>query len=288
MLIGLSSGSHWFIITFACLCILIGALSLVECIRDSSRHAIKMASDGLLFKQLAQDASTASLATLLLSLAAEFILSTFHLLCLTTFVCIVLDSMIGIVVAYRRYCTSHSAQIPARWKNLRRRFNEYENPVDTDPSDSDDTDIDAAVDDYKTEVYVSTVMSWNGSEMMGRRNPFRTDQIKKSSPKLKFLLLTLFLLILVMSMLLRSIERMHMASIVVCAVCFAVFLVILLVIWLHPQKGRAADAVFKVPCVPWIPVISSLFHFVLLFQLPVLTWAVAGFWIAAGQQNILK
>ena len=71
-------------------------------------------------------------------------------------------------------------------------------------------------------------------------------------------------------------------SIAISAVCFVLFLVILLIIWLHPQKLRTRGPVFKVPCVPWIPVGSALFHCVLLFQLPGITWTFISGWLIIG------
>ena len=102
----------------------------------------------------------------------ELVLSTFYLVCIIAFVHLCLDATLGLIVAFRRYCTASTyvTDLPNRWKHIRRRIKPYERPTDcSEDSDSDHTDIDAAVDEYKTQLYVSTVMSWNGSEILHRR-----------------------------------------------------------------------------------------------------------------------
>lgn len=108
----------------------------------------------------------------LVSELMELFLSTFSLVCIIAFVHLCLDTTLGLIVAFRRYCTASTyiTDLPNRWKHVRRRIKPYERPVDcTDDSDSEHTDIDAAVDEYKTQLYVSTVMTWNGSEILHRR-----------------------------------------------------------------------------------------------------------------------
>jgi len=215
----------------------------------------------------------------------ELFLSTFYLVCIIAFVHLCLDASLGLIVAFRRYCTASTyvTDLPNRWKHIRRRMKSYERPTDcSEDSDSDNTDIDAAVDEYKTELYVSTVMSWNGSEILHRRNPFRQENGAKTSARIKVLLSVVALLIGIISLSLRWIARMNPFSITISAVCFIAFLVILFVVWLHPQKMRARAPIFKVPCVPWIPAGSALFHCVLLFQLPAATWLSVSAWLTAG------
>ena len=152
ILVNISAGQHWFVVTFACFCISIGSLSLVEVIHDSRRNVMKMASDGLFFKYFVQKTSLASLVVLALSVMLELLLSTFNLIFLAAFAHLALDSMLGLVVVYRRYCTA-SDNLPDGLKDIRRRFRNYEHPESTNQqSESDDTDIDAAVDEYKTQV----------------------------------------------------------------------------------------------------------------------------------------
>lgn len=281
----LSKGPHWFVITFACGCIFAGSLSLVEAVHDGRRHIVKIAADGLLFKQLARYSKLPVVLICLVSVTLEVIFSTFNLICIIAFIHLCLDATIGLIVAFRRYCTASPfvTDLPNRWKHIRRRFKNYEKPDEcSNDSDSDNTDIDAAVDEYKTHVYVSTVMTWNGSEFLHRRNPFREENGAKTSFKIKILLSFTSVLILIISLSMRWIGNMKPFSIAISAVCFVLFLVILLIIWLHPQKLRTRGPVFKVPCVPWIPVGSALFHCVLLFQLPGITWTFISGWLIIG------
>ena len=51
-LMHVSKGPHWFVITFACGCILAGSIALVEAIRDGRRQLTQMAADGLVYKEI--------------------------------------------------------------------------------------------------------------------------------------------------------------------------------------------------------------------------------------------
>ena len=66
---------------------------------------------------------------------------------------------------------------------------------------------------------------------------------------------------------------------------FVVYNIILFVIWTHPQRLRSSNPTLKVPCVPWIPIGSTLFHCIMLFQLPALAWIVSLLWLLTG--NVL-
>lgn len=276
-----SQGRHWFILAFACLCILIEAFALVESIQDSGRHIIKMASDGLLWTGLAKRAYMASMVALFLSAAVELTFPTFHLLCLAAFTNLALPSMIGFVVTYRRYCSSFTfpSRIAGLWRGTQKRSDGYIHPVQVliHSEESDDTDVDAAVDEYKTKVYVSTVTSWSGD----RYNPSRGEQSQRFSRKIQYFLIVLFILIVAISFMLRDIKMSNGKLQVACVVCLVIITAILFVLWLQPQRIRT-NPIFKVPCVPWIPISSTLFLSVLLFQLPSAAWTFASGWVFLG------
>lgn len=281
VLTNLTKGSHWFIVTFSCLCIPVASLSLVETILDGDKHAVKMAADGLLPHQIARDKRAATVFMFTVSVLLECSLSTLNLVYFLAIIHSGFDSLFGLVVTYRRYCTS--LPITNQLKNMRNKLGKNENrqPI-TNESESDDTDIEAAVDEYKTQMYVSTIMPWQNPEGLHHNNPFRKENSSKTSTKIQTLLLSLAFLIFTISITLKVCDASNPLIIALCLVFLVIFLAILLLIWLHPQKLRAENTIFKVPCVPWIPIISTLFNWILLFQLPSTTWALVFCWLLAG------
>ena len=247
-----------------------------------------MASDGLVFKNFAVNSNWSILAICLLSVVLELSLNTYTLVCIIAFAHLSLDACLGLVVAYRRYCLAlpYSAPTTRKFKSRHSKLNENDSfsRLPTHSDSSDDEDIDEIVDQYKTEVYVATVMGWNGMEMLDHNNPLETSRSAKTFYQVKVLLGVLSVLMLIISVSMRWVASFNYFLISVCAICFVLYLLISSIIWLHPQKLRTADkATFKVPCVPWISLLASLFHFILLFQLPLLTFFVAGGWILLGK-----
>lgn len=250
----------------------------MEAVQDARKHVVKLAYDGLIFKKLATNSKWPLLAASVISVSLEAVLSTFNLVGLLAFIHLSTNAHLGLTVAYRRYCigTRLCSVAPAKTVG-------HQNMASLQDSDSDDTDIDVAVDEYKTQVYVSTVMEWNGSEMTTASRMNSSDDTATSSVKSRNCLLIASFLILVISVTSRCIvSNSHPVLIGVAVVTLIAFVVVLIVTWLHPQKARAQNATFKVPCVPWIPVGSSLFHYVLLYQLPWITWGLATLWLLIG------
>ena len=275
--------------TFASFCIVIWSLSLVETVEDARRHLVKMASDGLVLKQFAVNSKWSILAICFVSILLEILVNTYTLVCVLAFAHLSLDACLGLVVAYRRYCLAlpYSAPSTRKVKKKHSKLNEVDtfSRLPTNSDSSEDEDIDEIVDQYKTDVYVATVMEWNGMEMIGNESSFQSSRSAKTSYTVKILLGVLLIVMLIISWSMRWMANLNYLLISVCALCFAVYLLISSVIWLHPQKLRTSDtATFKVPCVPWICVLASLFHFILLFQLPSMTFAIAVGWITSGKQ----
>jgi hypothetical protein len=103
------------------------------------------------------------------------------------------------------------------------------------------------------------------------------------SARVSYLLLAVSIVILIMSLAMRWIIsdlNWFSSSITMCS--FVVYNVILFVIWTHPQRLRSSNPTLKVPCVPWIPIGSTLFHCIMLFQLPALAWIVSLLWLLTG------
>ena len=273
------SHRHWFVITFSCGCIVIGALSLIEALQDGRRHLVKMANDGLLFKSFAANTKWSLLAITCVSVCLQAALSTFNLITLLAFAHLALDAHLGLIVVYRRYCIgSPISAVAARPIN-----NAHQSLAANSPeSDSDDTDVDQAVDEYKTQVFVSTVMEWNGLEMLSSRNPYRSSNYGTTSNKIKNSLFVIGLLVLIISLTMRFTTSYHPISISIVVVSFLALLLLLVLVWLHPQRARAQNAILKTPCVPWIPVLSSLSQYVLLLQLPIVTLSQTTAWILIG------
>lgn len=280
ILVSTSADPHWSAAVFACCCILVGSLSLVESVQDSKRHIIKMSSDGLILKKLAAEPRLALVAHCLISIPLQLTVSTFHLIIVVVFMHLCVDSVLGLVVTYRRYCGS-SRQFQSI-RNIPRSGSQGYNILGRQQphngSDSDETDIDAAVDDYRTQVYISTVMQWNGSQVLNC--PENDIQHPVKTP---YLLLGAAVVIGVMSLAMRYVGDLNLFSISVSITCFVAFNVVLFVLWTWPQKLGSSNPIFKVPCVPWIPLGSSLFHSILLFQLPAYAWIISLFWLIAGR-----
>lgn len=239
---------------------------------------MRMAYDGLLPKKLITNTKWPLLASSIISIALQMTLSTFNLINLVVFIHIGLDAYFGLVIVYRRYCigTHPIATVTSSSTQPHRNLSNQE-------SDSDEMDIDVAVDEYKTQVFVSTVMDWNGLEMLSSRiNPFRSRDDGTTSVKIQRCLLVVSILILILSLSIRWITFWYPVLISVAFVSITKIVVILIYIWLHPQKARAQNATFKVLCVPWIPVTSSLLCYVLIFQLPTITWMIVGLWFFIG------
>jgi len=271
-------GPHWFIPVFSCGCIIIRSLTLIEAIHDVRQCFTKMAYDGLLPKRLITNTKWSLLASCLISISLQMTLSTFNLINLVVFIHIGLDAYFGLVIVYRRYCIGTHPIATATSSSTQPHRNSS-----NQESDSDETDIDVAVDEYKTQVFVSTVMNWNGLEMLSSRiNPFRSRDDGNTSVKIQRCLLVVSILILILSISMRWITSWYPVLISVAFVSLAAIVVILIYIWLHPQKARAQNATFKVLCVPWIPVTSSLLCYVLLFQFPTITWMTVGLWFFTG------
>ena len=284
VLTNVTEGRHWSAAIFACSCILIGCLSLVEAIQDSKRLVTKMSSDGLIVKQLAvKNQWAALLFNGLMSVAVQLTVSTLHLILFVNGVHLLFDSMLGLIVTYRRYCGSPF---------LRRTKNRSDQNVyrvlpapeargrDGEPaaSDSDDTDIDAAVDDFKNQMYVSTVMQWNGSEELN--NGQTNDGKWPPSTKVAYYLSAVCLLISILSL---SVRWINYASFGVAVLSFVAYNAILFAIWNHPQRPTATNPVFRVPCVPFIPLGSTLLNCIMLFQLPAVPWMTILLWLAIGK-----
>ena len=302
VLMALASGPHWSAAIFSCCCILVCSLSLIEAIQDSKRQINKMSSDGLIWKQLAANSKFVLIVHCFISVSLQLTVSTLNLVFILAFVHLGLDFILGVVVTFRRYCSYSSTHQLSQPNNKtvgkkRRRNGGYDVLTDgrsqlepqqqiraEELSDSDETDIDAAVDDYKTQMYVSTVMQWNGSEVIN--NQESTEAGGRMSARVSYLLLAVLIVILIMSLAMRWIIsdlNWFSSSITMCS--FVVYNVILFVIWTHPQRLRSSNPTLKVPCVPWIPIGSTLFHCIMLFQLPALAWIVSLLWLLTG--NVL-
>lgn len=300
----LASGPHWSAAIFSCCCILVGSLSLVEAIQDSKRQINKMSSDGLIWKRLAADPKLVLIVHGFISVGLHLTVSTLNLIFILAFVHLGLDSILGVAVTFRRYCSYSSARQLSQPNNKTslsggggrkgRQNGGYDVLADgqsssqpsqqirAEDSESDETDIDAAVDDYKTQMYVSTVMHWNGSEVVNNQESPEVDASRVSS-RVSCLLLAVSIIILVTSLAMRWIisdPNWFSMSITMCS--FVVYNVILFVIWTHPQRLTSSNPTLKVPCVPWIPVGSTLFHCIMLFQLPALSWIVSSLWLLTG------
>jgi hypothetical protein len=125
-------------------------------------------------------------------------------------------------------------------------------------------------------------MHWNGSEVVNNQESPEVDASRVSS-RVSCLLLAVSIVILVTSLAMRWIisdPNWFSMSITMCS--FVVYNVILFVIWTHPQRLTSSNPTLKVPCVPWIPVGSTLFHCIMLFQLPALSWIVSSLWLLTG------
>lgn len=277
-LITITKDSHWCVAIFASLSILASSTTLIEAIQDGRHLVVKLASDGLLFKRLAAHTKWTLVLQVAFSSFLEMTLPTFELVCLVTFAHLTPDVFIGMVVTYRRYCSAPASRIKRRAS--RNGSGGYEIPSLrlVDESDSDDTDIDAAVDEYKTHVFVSTIMDWNGSEEAERAKPFNPAD----GQKIRIMLALISSAILAMSLALRWISDMNAFSISITILSLIIYFIVLSMLWSKPQKPRARIATFKVPCVPWISIGASLSSCVLLFQLPGLTWAIGCTWITIG------
>ena len=280
-MMAVATDPHWSTAIFSCCCLFVGCLSLVEAIQDSKRQITKLSSDGLILKKLAADPKLALLVHCLISIPLQLTISTLNLIFLLAFVHLWLDSMLGVAITYRRFCGSSHTLLTTR--NVAKRSHGYDvlgQQREQLESDSDETDIDAAVDEYKTQMYVSTVMQWNGSEVVNASNG--EDGSSKSSVKVQHLLWSVSVVIFIMSLSLRWISHLNWFSLSISAGCFVVYNVILFILWTHPQRLTSANPTLKVPCVPWIPVGSSLFHCVMLFHLPAFSWIVSLFWFLSG------
>ncbi|XP_059350531.1 cationic amino acid transporter 2-like isoform X1 [Daphnia carinata] len=298
VLMSLATGPHWSTAIFSCCCILVGSLSLVEGIQDSKRQINKMSSDGLIWKQLATNAKWPLIVHCVISIGLQMTISTLNLVFILAFVHLGLDSILGVVVTFRRYCsysTSRHLAALQGYKNgtskkrhlLRRGGYDVVDPSPVEQSraeesDSDETDIDAAVDDYKTQMYVATVMEWNGSEVSN--TPERSEVGgSRTSVRVPYLLLAVSITIVVMSVAMRWIlSDLNWFSVSITASSFVIYNVLLFIIWTHPQRLTSSNPTLKVPCVPWIPIGSTLFHSIMLFQLPALAWIVSLVWILSG------
>lgn len=269
---------------FACLAMFVTSTTLIEAIQDGGRLIVKLASDGLVFKELAARTKWTLVLQVVMSSLLEVTLSTFQLACIVTFAHLMPDVCIGLVVTYRRYCSAPGSRTKRRVMTGR-RLRGYEIPSErlAEESDSDDTDIDAAVDEYKTHVYVSTIMDWNGCDESDRAKPFNPAD----GQKIRILLLIISSTILAVSLALRWISDMNAFSISISTLSLIIYFATLSILWAKPQKPRARIATFKVPCVPWISIGSSLSTCALLFQLPGLTWALVGAWIIIGTIQVL-
>lgn len=268
---------HWSTAIFSCCCIFVGCLTLIEAIQDSKRQITKLSSDGLILKKLATNPKLALLVHCLISIPLQLTISTLNLIFILAFVHLWLDSILGILVTYKRFCSASRQLQP---KNVRKRSHGYDVLGQQQfESDSDETDIDAAVDEYKTQMYVSTVMQWNGSEVV---NSNSQGDVNKMSVKVHYLLLGVSIVIFIMSLSLRWISNFNWFSLSISGFCFVIYNVLLFILWTHPQRLTSSNPTLKVPCVPWIPIGSSLFHCIMLFQLPALSWIVSLFWLLLG------
>lgn len=236
-----------------------------------------MSSDGLILKQIATDSKLALFVHCLISIILQLTMSTLNLVFIISFINLCLDSILGIVITYRRYCSS-SRQL--QQKNVPKQSTGYDVlGRQLDESDSDDTDIDAVVDDYKNQMYVSTVMQWNGSDIV---NQNCTDNGTRVSAKLSYFLLSATIVILVMSLAMRWISNLNSLSLSISMLSFVIYNLILFIIWTHPQRHTSSNPTLKVPCVPWIPVGSTLFNCIMLFQLPTHSWVTFFVWVLIG------
>jgi hypothetical protein len=274
---------------------------LVEAIQDSKRQINKMSSDGLIWKQLAADPKLVLIVHCFMSVGLQLTVSTLNLVFILAFIHLGLDSILGVVVTFRRYCSYSSTRQLSQptnktngRKKLRRnggydvladgRSQQQPEPqeIRMDESDSDETDIDAAVDDYKTQMYVSTVMQWNGSEVVNNQESTEVGG-RRMSARVSYLLLAVSIVILIMSLGMRwIISDLNWFSMSITMCSFVIYNVILFVIWTHPQRLTSSNPTLKVPCVPWIPIGSTLFHCIMLFQLPALAWIVSLLWLLTG------
>lgn len=272
----MTTGPHWSTAIFSCCCILVGSLSLIEAIQDSKRLITKMSSDGLILKHLAVDSKLALAVHCLLSICLQFTLSTLNLIFMVSFMYLWLDSILGLVVTYRRYCNSSR---PSQLKGSKPSHGYDVLGRQHHESDSDETDIDAAVDDYKNQIYVSTVMQWNGSEVTNNHCP---DNNEHFSLKVPCLLFCVVIVILIIASAMCWISNLNSLSLAISMLSFIIYNVILFIIWTHPQRLTASNPILKVPCVPWIPIGSTLFSCIMLFQLPILSWINFIIWICLG------
>lgn len=250
----------------------------MEAIQDSRRHITKMSSDGLILKQIATDSKLALCFHCLISITLQLTMSTLNLVFIMSFINLCLDSILGVVITYRRYCCSYRQY---QQKNVSKRSTLYDVlGRERDESESDETDIDAAVDDYKNQLYVSTIMEWNGLDSVLNKN--YTDNGGKIASKVPYLLLSVTVVILIMSLAMRWISNLNSLSLSISMLSFVIYNLILFIIWAHPQKLTSSNPTLKVPCVPWIPIGSSLFNSIMLFQLPTQSWIIFTIWIFIG------
>lgn len=263
-----------------------------------------MSSDGLIWKQLATDAKLPLIVHCVISIGLQVTVSTLNLVFILAFVHLGLDSILGVVVTFRRYCSySTSRHLAAlqgdqngtktfKKRNLLRRDG-YDvldrssmEQTRAEESDSDETDIDAAVDDYNTQMYVATVMEWNGSEVS---NTPAKSQLGRISSRIPYLLLGVSIMIVIMSVAMRwIISDLNWFSVSITVFSFVIYNVLLFIIWTHPQRLTSSNPTLKVPCVPWIPIGSTLFHCIMLFQLPALAWIISLVWILSGIAALLR
>ncbi|XP_078268624.1 cationic amino acid transporter 3-like [Rhinoraja longicauda] len=78
----------------------------------------------------------------------------------------------------------------------------------------------------------------------------------------------------------KEITKGHPFWIILFGTLLALIIVITFVIWKQPKSD--VPLTFKVPCVPWLPIISVFVNVYLMVMLDLETWAMFGIWMLLG------